>query len=184
VDTEQFRQLALAELESVHRMAHHLARDPDLAGDLVQETYMRALRAEHTFELRDHGIRPWLFKILHNVFYTRLSKDSKAPSAIEDGHLEAAGGSEDEVEPAWDLASLDWEQVDERLLHAIGELKPHYREVLLLWAVEGLKYREVADVLDVPIGTVMSRLYRARSILSEKLADLAAEHGIGVPENS
>ena len=78
------------------------------------------------------------------------------------------------------LATLDWEQVDDRLKKAIDQLPEHYRQVLLLWAVEGLKYREVADVLDVPLGTVMSRLYRARAILSEQLAPLAGEHGIRV----
>jgi len=80
--------------------------------------------------------------------------------------------------PCWDLSTLDWEQVDDRLKKALDDLPDHYRTVLLLWAVEGLKYREVAEVLDVPLGTVMSRLYRARSILSEQLAELAQEHGI------
>ena len=70
--------------------------------------------------------------------------------------------------------------MDDRLKHAIDDLPDHYREVLLLWAVEGLKYREIADVLDVALGTVMSRLYRARGILTENLADLAAEHGMAV----
>ena len=70
--------------------------------------------------------------------------------------------------------------MDERVKHAIDDLDPRYRDVLLLWAVEGLKYREVADVLDVPLGTVMSRLYRARAVLSKKLALVAAEHGIKV----
>ena len=178
MQSEEFRQLALAELEGVHRMAFHLARDADMAGDLVQETYLRALKAEGRFELRDHGIRPWLFKILHNVFYTRLAKDKRAPTLAEDLQNETAASALDEPPPAWDLESLDWEQVDDRLKHAIEELPTHYREVLLLWAVEGLKYREVAEVLGVALGTVMSRLYRARTILSDRLAELASEHGI------
>ncbi|MEO0587556.1 MAG: sigma-70 family RNA polymerase sigma factor, partial [Planctomycetota bacterium] len=100
------------------------------------------------------------------------------PEVEVDGHV---GG---EGEPAWDLASLDWEQVDDRLKAAVQELPDHYREVLLLWAVEGLKYREIADVLGVALGTVMSRLYRARAILTEKLADLAQEHGMTVQQRS
>src|SRR5690606_34683081 len=83
-----------------------------------------------------------------------------------------------EEAPAWDLASLDWEYVDDRLKHAIQELPEHYREVLLLWAVEGLKYREIADVLDVPLGTVMSRLYGARTILKQKLTEVEPEQVI------
>lgn len=172
--------MAVAEIDAVYRMAFHLARSPDQASDLVQETYLRALKAETKFELRERGVRPWLFKILHNVFYTHVGRQKKAPIAVESLDHEADQSGDAMSAPAWDLASLDWETVDDRLKHAIEDLPDHYREVLLLWAVEGLRYREVADVLDVPIGTVMSRLYRARAILSEQLAELAAENGIKV----
>ena len=182
VDTSEFRRLAMGEIEAVHRMAFHLAREPDEASDLVQETYLRAFRAERTFELRDRGIRPWLFKILHNVFYTRLGKQRRQPTIVDDMQFDNTASELDHPAPAWDLASLDWEQVDQRLKHAIEQLDPRYRDVLLLWAVEGLKYREVADVLDVPLGTVMSRLYRARAVLSEQLAEVAAENGITVSD--
>ena len=159
-------------------MALHLARDPEMARDLVQETYLRAFRAEKTFELRDAGIKPWLFKILHNAFYTAIGKQRREPTLAEDLRYESAASELDSPAPCWDLASLDWEHVDQRLKHAIDELDPRYRSVLLLWAIEGLKYREVSDVLEIPLGTVMSRLYRARSILSQSLGELAQEHGI------
>ena len=180
---DEFERVALAELDAVHRMAFHLARNPDEAGDLVQETYLRAFSSRTTFELRAHGIRPWLFKILHNVFYTRLGRKQREPTLSEDLQHEAAAEELDQTPPCWDLATLDWEHVDERLKHAIAALPDHYREVLLLWAVEGLKYRQIAVVLDVPLGTVMSRLYRARGILSKKLTDLALEHGISVEDS-
>ena len=178
----QARQLMMAEIDSVYRMAFHLARNPEEASDLVQETYLRALRAESSFELRENGIKPWLFKILHNAFYTKMGKARRAPTLVEDMGHESAPDEVNTPSPCWDLETLDWEQVDDRLKHAINELPAHYREVLLLWAVEGLKYREIADVLSVALGTVMSRLYRARSILSEQLAQLAEEHGISVTE--
>ena len=181
METAAFRELALAEMDSVYRMAMHLARNPEDASDLVQETYLKAFKSEGRFELRDHGVRPWLFKILHNNFYTKIKKKRREPALGEEVLSEAAGGVLGEVDsppPAWDLAHLDWEQVDDRLKHAIDELPDHYREVLLLWAVEGLKYREIADVMGVALGTVMSRLYRARAILTENLADLAREHGL------
>ena len=183
MDSAAFRALALEELDAVYRMAMHLARNPDEAADLVQETYLKALKAEERFELRDpvKGVRPWLFKILHNTFYSRIERQGRAPALMEEMGQEVGSNGQDEA-PAWDLASLDWEQVDERLKAAIDELKPVYREVLLLWAIEGLKYREIAGVVDVPLGTVMSRLYRARAILSEKLTDLAAESGIKTAE--
>ena len=168
-------------MDSVYRMAMTLARNPDDASDLVQETFLKAFKSEGRFELRDHGVRPWLFKILHNNFYTKVKKKNREPTLGDDVIGEVAGGQLGEVDappPAWDLEHLDWEQVDDRLKNAIDELPDHYREVLLLWAVEGLKYREIADVLDVALGTVMSRLYRARGILTENLSGLAEEHGI------
>lgn len=179
---EAFQRLALNELDAVYRMALHLTRDPQEAEDLVQETFLRALRSESTFELRDSGIRPWLFKILHNAFYSRLQRQKREPTLADDMQHELAADELEHASPAWDLASLDWEAVDERLKQAIDELDPRYRDVLLLWAVEGLKYREIAEVLDIPMGTVMSRLYRARAVLSAQLGGLAREHGIHVAE--
>ncbi len=166
-------------MDAMYRMAMHLARNPEDASDLVQETYLKAFKAEGRFELREAGVRPWLFKILHNNFYTRVGRKNREPALSDDlSYQPDSTSGPGEAGPAWDLSHLDWEQVDDRLKHAIHDLPEHYREVLLLWAVEGLKYREVADVLDVPLGTVMSRLYRARSILTESLSGLAAEHGI------
>ncbi|MEM9415583.1 MAG: sigma-70 family RNA polymerase sigma factor [Planctomycetota bacterium] len=178
MDSEAFRQLAIAEMDSVYRMAMHLSRHPDDAADLVQETYLKAFKAEARFELREHGVRPWLFKILHNNFYTRVKKNKREANLGEAVLDRGEMGDVDQPPPAWDLEHLDWEQVDDRLKHAIQGLPDHYREVLLLWAVEGLKYREIADVLGVALGTVMSRLYRARGILGEQLSGLAQEHGI------
>lgn len=161
-------------------MAHHLTRRDEEAADLVQETFLRALAAQDRFELRESGVRPWLFKILHNVFFTRLARDKRGPALLEEvGETPQAG---DDQAPCWDLATLDWEQVDDRLKRAIDDLPPHYRSVLLLWAVEGLKYREIADVMGVAIGTVMSRLSRARALLARPLEQLAREHGLRLPQ--
>jgi RNA polymerase sigma-70 factor (ECF subfamily) len=178
VDRATFETLSLEHLEAVYRLALQLARHPDEASDLVQETYLKALRAADRFEEQGGGIRPWLFKILHNVFYTRLAKAKRAPTSVEELHgAESDDPGPDEPGPAWDLGQLNWDYVDERLKSAIEQLRPEYRTVLLLWAVEGLKYREIAEILDIPIGTVMSRLHRARAVLTEQLADLAEEYG-------
>ncbi len=175
---DAFDQLALEHLDAVYRLALQLVRHPDEASDLVQETYLKALRVAERFEERGGGIRPWLFKILHNVFYTRLARDKRAPLSVDELH----GASTDEPGPddpgpAWDLSTLDWEHVDDRIKTAIEDLRPEYRTVLLLWAVEGLKYREIANVQEIPIGTVMSRLHRARSTLVDQLAEFAEEFG-------
>jgi RNA polymerase sigma-70 factor (ECF subfamily) len=178
VERTAFEQLALEHLDAVYRMAMQLARHPDEASDLVQETYLRALRVAEKYEEKGGGIRPWLFKILHNVFYTRVGKAKRQPVAVEE--LPTATSAEpgpDEPPPAWDLESLQWEHVDERLKASIEQLRPEYRSVLLLWGVEGMKYREISEIQDIPIGTVMSRLHRARSILAEQLSELAEESG-------
>jgi len=181
MDPARFRELAVAEIDAVYRMAMHLSRRPEDAADLVQETYLKALRAwDHYEPQSDKGIRPWLFKILHNNFFSSLAKRRREPTLGDDLPPVEVRSEQDEPAPAWDLAHLDWEQVDDRLKAAIDELPEHYREVLLLWAVEGLKYREIADVQDVALGTVMSRLHRARAQLSERLADLAEEYRIAV----
>ena len=141
---------------------------PSDAEDLVQDVYVRALKpaAVERFEDRSAegtgGVRAYLFAIAHNVFYSKIKREARAPTAVGEFFAEASNETPpDEAPPAWDLASLDWEQVDGTLRKAIEDLKPEYREVLLLWGVEGLKYREIASIIEAPIGTVMSRLHRA-----------------------
>lgn len=164
---------------AVYRMALQLARRPEDASDLVQETYLKALRAADRFEPKGGGIKPWLFKILRNVFYSRLIQDQRTPYLSDALHARPSEEpGPDEPVPAWGLAQLNWEQVDGRLKAAIDHLTPEYREVLLLWAVEGMKYREIGLILEVPIGTVMSRLYRARTLLAQQLGPLASEIGV------
>ena len=159
----------LGELDAVHRLAFHLTLSRDEAEDLVQEAYLRAFKARDTFRLGEGGARPWLFKILHNAYRTRLERRHREPSA--DDALDARPAAPPDPPPA----VVDWEQVDERLKSAVEALPPHLRVVLLLWAVDGLKYKEVAEVIGVPLGTVMSRLYRARQTLAEQVHDLARE---------
>lgn len=179
----QFERLALEHLDSVHRMAMKLARRQDDAADLVQETYLRALRSSERFEERQGGMRPWLFTILHNIHRTRLKRESRAPIAVEAFYeADERDTIPGEPPPAWNLSAFDWEHVDGRLKQAVEELKPEYQVVLLLWGVEGLKYREIAGILDLPIGTVMSRLFRIRKTLATALEEMREELGIRVSE--
>lgn len=177
MERAEFERRSLEHMDALFRMAMQLARHPDEAADLVQEAYLRALRVSDRYEEKGGGIRPWLFKILHNVFYSRIDRAKRGPIAVED--FPTAASSEplpDEPPPAWDLGAFDWEHVDDRLKAAIGNLRPEYREVLLLWGVEGLKYREIAEIQEVPIGTIMSRLHRARHQLAGELAEFAEEN--------
>jgi RNA polymerase sigma-70 factor (ECF subfamily) len=160
-------------------MARRLAGNEAEAEDLVQETFMRAHKAFAGFELRQYGAKPWLLKILHNVFYTRLSKRSRQPSLIEDVSFDDFAAELDQP-PASELGSgeINWDDFDEELKSAVSGLSPDYREVILLWALEELSYKEIAEVCGCAIGTVMSRLYRARQQLGQRLAGYAREHGL------
>ncbi|MBX3359670.1 MAG: sigma-70 family RNA polymerase sigma factor [Phycisphaeraceae bacterium] len=176
----EFERLAMDQLDAVYRMALTLTRNPEQAEDLVQEAYLRALRggASDRFEDRRgagheaEGVRAWLFTIVHHTFYSNLRRARIAPTSVGEFYDHVSGETgPDQPPPAWDLRSLNWEQVDDRIKAAIDALKPEYREALLLWGVEGLKYREIADIMEVPIGTVMSRLHRARKLVADALSD-------------
>ncbi|MEO1129775.1 MAG: sigma-70 family RNA polymerase sigma factor [Planctomycetota bacterium] len=178
MEREAFEKLSLEHIDAVYRMALQLAKHPEEASDLVQETYLKALRSAERFEERGGGIRSWLFTILHNTFYSRVKREARGPTAVEEFYeADERETAPHEAPPAWDLRSLDWEHVDDRLKKAIFELSEEHREVLLLWGVEGMKYREIADVTGVPIGTVMSRLHRARKTLADSLEEMTAELG-------
>lgn len=165
LDDATFRRLAVAELTSVYRLAVNLARDRAEADDLVQETYLRAFRSGENFRLQEFGLRPWLFRILHNVFRTRRRNSKRSVDSADLSQVTAPVA----IETIFSIAHIDWDHVDEDLKKAIHSLSDELREVFLLFAVEDLKYREIAAVLEIPIGTVMSRLSRARVALAAAL---------------
>ncbi|HEY8751354.1 MAG TPA: sigma-70 family RNA polymerase sigma factor [Tepidisphaeraceae bacterium] len=173
---EQFEKLALEQLDLLYRVARRLTRREDQAGDLVQETFLRALRSHNTFDLQAHGIRPWLVRIMHNLHFSRSDREKKQPMAMEAAPLEAASPPAPEEKFSFGMAGF--EGMDERLVKALKQVPEEYQVVLLLWAVEEFSYKDIADSLDVPIGTVMSRLHRARQKLSQLLRDFAIEEGV------
>jgi RNA polymerase sigma-70 factor (ECF subfamily) len=168
--------LALPHLDSVYRMARALGSDAAEADDLVQETFTRAYRAFDRFELHEFGAKPWLLRILQNVFYTAKGKQRREPRLLEDIDL-----SHFVDELSWSermpvsAGGLDWDHFDEELKSAVAQLQPEYRIVLLLWSIEGLSYREIADLCECALGTVMSRLYRARRTVGRRLCEYARE---------
>lgn len=175
----RFEQLALPHLDAVYRLARRLASDPAEAEDLVQEAFMRAYRAFDGFELREFGIKPWLLRILHNTFYTSRVRQKREPTLLDD--LDFARAAEELTDVAVEpprIDGIDWDDFDQELKRAIGRLPEEYRVVLLLWAVEELSYKEIAQVIECPVGTVMSRLYRARQTLGASLADYARRRGL------
>jgi RNA polymerase sigma-70 factor (ECF subfamily) len=174
---EEFERLVLEQLDFLYRVALRLARDSHQAEDLVQEACFRAIRSRESFQMSPGGIRPWLVQILRNAFLTRAGRESRQPRLAEDEALEAAAG------PANDTAQSDFrlpvsEYMDQELARAVQTLPEEYRTVLMLWALEDFSYQEIADALKIPIGTVMSRLHRARAKLTEQLKDFAKREGI------
>ncbi len=165
----QFRRGALAQLESLHRMAMHLCRDGNLAEDLVQETYVLALRSAGTFRAGAGSMRAWMMKILHNAYRTRHRREKRLEFDTERLEREEQPSDEGLLGENARLEDLDWERVGGGLKAAIEGLPESLRLPFLLFAVEDLKYREIAEVLGVPMGTVMSRLARARKALVEAL---------------
>lgn len=147
-------------------MARRLASDPAAAEDLVQEAYFRAWRSFDQFQAGTN-IRAWLFRIMFNAFYAQGRQISAAPILVS---LDAPGR---ETEPQ-SLSGTSLVEVAE-ISNALGELSAEHRTVLLLAVVEGFTCREMAGILALPIGTVMSRLSRGRQALRERLAPVAAK---------
>jgi len=160
----------------LYRVARRLSGSEHEAEELVQETYLKAYKAFGRFEERAFGIRPWLLRILNNTFLNARARAKRAPRAVEQQELEERSGStvgNDGTEPT---GELDYDLLDAEVRTAIEHLQPEFRSVLLLWAVRDLTYQEIADALEIPIGTVMSRLHRARQQLQKSLATLAREN--------
>jgi RNA polymerase sigma-70 factor, ECF subfamily len=170
--SEQVSTEALRHLDALYNLARWLGRDPAEAEDLVQETYLRALRAAHQFH-PGTNLRPWLFQILRNTFYTQYKRTQRAPDAVDPEELErvaqantAARGSDGLAGSADGAAGLD-------LTSALNRLPEAYRSVVLLADVEDFTMGEVAAIMGCPVGTVKSRLFRARGILKALLRDYA-----------
>jgi RNA polymerase sigma-70 factor (ECF subfamily) len=160
-----FEQLALPLFPSLYNHASWLTRDQAEAEDLVQETFTKALRAFDSFE-PETNFKAWIFRILRNTFLTTRTGIAVASTVFLEDHPTALDTPAAEPTPEAILIRLD----NEAALHAaLEQLPTQLREVLLLCDVEEIKYKDIALILDVPIGTVMSRLSRARRTLRQLL---------------
>jgi RNA polymerase sigma-70 factor (ECF subfamily) len=167
---DEFIRLAMQEIDALDRVARSLCRDSADAADLVQETYLRALRACESFDLQQFGIRPWLLRILHNTHLNRVKRERRAPLAMESQALDS--NAEPPAPPM--IPPFDGTFADEELNEALDQLPTELRTILVLWAIDELSYREMSHVLEIPMGTVMSRIHRARQRLYELLPKHAA----------
>lgn len=174
-----FEEIALCHLDVVYRVAQKLCGNAHEAEDLAQETFLRAQASFDRFKLHEFGAKPWLLRILYNVFYNRAGQNQRATTLVADLSLDdfAAALSHEEI-PSLSTGQMDWDNFDDELKLAVESLAPEYRWVILLWALGDLSYKEIAHILGCAMGTVMSRLHRARQQLSEVLAEYAARRGI------
>lgn len=166
---------ALKHLDALYNLARWLTHDPAEAEDLVQETYLRALKAIHQFQ-PGTNLRAWLFQILRNTFFTLVKRRGREPDVLDPEVMDrmvARGGSSfgQAAPPDTRLAGPPDGTAGLDLVAALNRLPEEYRAVVLLADLEDFRMAEIAQIMDCPVGTVKSRLFRARAILKELLRD-------------
>jgi RNA polymerase sigma-70 factor (ECF subfamily) len=183
-------------VDALYRTALRMTGNADDAADLVQDTYLKATRSiDRYHEHASAGPRAWLFRILTNAYIDRYRQRQRAPETVEltedrpglyDRFLESRepASADASGSAAWsdaELGSFLHRFVGDEVKTALESLPPPFRIIVLLRDVEGFSYREIADMLGVPVGTVMSRLFRGRKLLQASLAAYAASHGYKGP---
>ena len=178
----RFEKTALPFIQSLYGTAWRLTRNREDASDLVQETYLRAYRTFSGFT-PGTNCKAWLFTILYSVFTNRYRKKRREPEALSIEELEARYGDVPRAE-GWGshrsvLENPDLGWAAPEIDRALGLLPPDFRAAVLLVDVEELTYEEASQALGCPVGTVRSRLYRARKLLFETLVEYAGKRGYG-----
>jgi len=180
-DQANFESDAMQYAPQLYSAALRMTRNPADAEDVVQETFLKAYRAYGSFQAGTN-LKAWLYRILTNTYINRYRKAQRRPSEVELGELqdlylykrlgEQSGASESAESEVLERF------VDTDVIQALESLPENFRVPVLLADVEGFAYKEIAEMLDIPIGTVMSRLHRGRKALQKKLWHLAEERGI------
>jgi RNA polymerase sigma-70 factor (ECF subfamily) len=179
---DPFETEALSFLDALYRTALRMTRSEAEAEDLVQETYIRAFRFRDQFTLGTN-LKAWLFRILTNTFINQYRRKAARPETTELDDVEESilYRHMRDVSPGSSSPDPEAELIDNTLSSevkdALEALPEKFRTTLLL-DVEGFSYKEIAEMLDIPIGTVMSRLHRGRKFLQKRLYDLARDRGI------
>ncbi|HUG31325.1 MAG TPA: sigma-70 family RNA polymerase sigma factor [Acidimicrobiia bacterium] len=187
-DQANFERDALQYSRQLYSAAMRMARNPADAEDLVQETFLKAYRAYDTFQ-EGTNLKAWLYRILTNTYINKYRKDSRRPTEtdladVEDLYLYRRLGSEDTVDASRTTEDrvLDG-LVESDIKAAVEELPENFRMPVLLADLEGFSYKEIAEILDIPIGTVMSRLHRGRKAMQKRLWEFASQRGL-VPDDA
>jgi len=177
---DDFEAESTSHLEALYGFALRLTRNTSDAEDLVQEAFLRAYRFRGSYA-PGTNMRAWMFKILSNLFinrYRRSSRESSALDGVEGDAIAEAALSRDSVRLLRDPeAHFEAGLFGEHVTRALESLPPDFRAVVMLSDIEEFSYKEIAEIMGCPIGTVMSRLHRARRLLQKQLVDYATETG-------
>ncbi len=178
-----FEQQALPLLDQLYGGALRLTRNPADAEDLVQETYIKAFQAFDSFT-QGTNLKAWMYRIMTNLYITNYRKAQRRPTQtsaeeITDYQLLSSASHESQGLESAEVEALKKLPTSE-ISEALNALSEDYRMVVYYADVEGLAYKEIAEIMGVPLGTVMSRLHRGRKKLRDALKDVARERGIGV----
>ena len=186
---QEFEQVALPKLDAIYGAALRLTRNPAEAEDLVQDTFVRAYRFWHTFKTGT-SIKAWLFTILRNTFINRYHRGNRRRSARHDleSQLKSLGTDAAIARTTPQMpgpeAATSQRVTRERIYAALESVPEDYRTAVMLADLEGLAYKEIAEIMECPIGTVMSRIYRGRRLLAKLLRDHAEELGLIEPDEA
>ena len=175
-----FEAAAMPFVDALYNTAYRMTRNAEDAEDLVQETYLKAYRYYDKFE-EGTNFKAWLFKIMKNTFINNYRKKQQTPTLSDFADIEESFETQVSEDAARQIKNPEQELLenvlDEDVQQAIDKLPPDYRMVVLLADLEGFSYKEIAEILEVPVGTVMSRLYRGRRLMEASMLDFAREHG-------
>ncbi len=173
-----FHEEFMPHIDALYNFAYHLTYDEEDANDLVQETYMKAFRFIDSYDAGTNA-KAWLFKILKNAFINEYRKKSKKPTKVD--YEDFIGYQDNEENSRVEYVDLRHEifsgMIGDEVTKALNSLPVDFRTVILLCDVENFSYEEIAKITDIPIGTVRSRLHRARNMLKEKLKSYAKTMG-------
>jgi RNA polymerase sigma-70 factor, ECF subfamily len=176
---ERFDKEALVHLNSLYRTALRMTKNENDASDLVQETFFKAYRFWDKFE-EGSNCRAWLYKIMTNIFINQYRAKSSSPQTVdlEDVDDDFLFGQLSALGPTDDPEKLFFRKVfDDDVKAAIDEMPDDFRLVIILSFLEGFSYQEIADILNINIGTVKSRLHRGRKLLQKSLWEYAVKNG-------
>ena len=172
----EFEELVRPHADALYRTALRMTGDAPAAEDLVQEAFLKAWKNLHRFE-RGTNFKAWIFTILTNAYINDYRRAARAPEVVTDfSEVEPEGPVETPHLSAEDVARLG-DRLGDAARKALEKVPDEFRLVFLLATLEDLSYREIAAMMGIPIGTVMSRLFRARTMLREELAEFARQEG-------